>query len=60
MEGSTCSIMYNDERFVQEIDCASFDDVANILLDKLISLDIIKSSFEINAVGHKVIHGKDL
>ena len=60
MEGSACSIMYNDERFVQEIDCASFDDVANILLDKLISLDIIKSSFEINAVGHKVIHGKDL
>ena len=60
MEGSTCSIMYNDERFVQEIECASFDDVANILLDKLISLDIIKSSFEINAVGHKVIHGKDL
>lgn len=60
MEGSTCSIMYSDEKFVQEVDCASFDDVANILLDKLISLDIIKSSFEINAVGHKVIHGKDL
>lgn len=60
MEGSTCSIMYNDEKFVQEVECASFDDVANILLDKLISLDIIKSSFEINAVGHKVIHGKDL
>mgnify|MGYP002170771993 CR=1 FL=1 len=50
----------SDEKFVQEVDCASFDDVANILLDKLISLDIIKSSFEINAVGHKVIHGKDL
>ncbi len=60
MDGSTCLVMYNDEKFVQEVDCASFDDVANILLDKLISLDIIKSLFEINAIGHKVIQGRDL
>ncbi len=60
MEGSTCSIIYKEDKFVQEIECTSFLDVTNILLDKLISLDIIKSSFEISAIGHKVIHGRDL
>lgn len=34
-------------------------DAVNILIDKLISLDIIKSLEEINGIGHRVAHGKD-
>lgn len=59
IEGSTFTIKFNGEKFVQEVELNNHVDAVNILIDKLISLDIIKSLEEINGIGHRVAHGKD-
>lgn len=59
IEGSTFSIKFNGEKIVQEVELNNHVDAVNILIDKLISLDIIKSLEEINGIGHRVAHGKD-
>lgn len=59
IEGSTFMIKFNGEKIVQEVELNNHVDAVNILIDKLISLDIIKSLEEINGIGHRVAHGKD-
>lgn len=59
IEGSTFTIKFNGEKIVQEVELNKHVDAVNILIDKLISLDIIKSLEEINGIGHRVAHGKD-
>ena len=59
IEGSTFTIKFNCEKIVQEVELNNHVDAVNILIDKLISLDIIKSLEEINGIGHRVAHGKD-
>lgn len=59
IEGSTFTIKFNGEKIVQEVELNNHVDAVNILIDKLISLDIIKSLEEINGIGHRVAHGKD-
>lgn len=59
IEGSNYKIKYNGEQIQQEIELNNHVDAVNILLDKLISLNIIHSLNEINGVGHRVVHGKD-
>ena len=59
IEGSAFTIKFNGEKIVQEVELNNHVDAVNILIDKLISLDIIKSLEEINGIGHRVAHGKD-
>lgn len=59
IEGSIFTIKFNGEKIVQEVELNNHVDAVNILIDKLISLDIIKSLEEINGIGHRVAHGKD-
>lgn len=59
IEGSTFTIKFNGEKVVQEVELNNHVDAVNILIDRLISLDIIKSLEEINGIGHRVAHGKD-
>lgn len=60
LEGSIISIVYNNQIINQEVDANNYEDASSILIDKLISLDIIKSLFEINGIGHRIVHGKDI
>ena len=59
IEGSTFTIKFNGEKIVQEVELNNHVDAVNILIDRLISLDIIKSLEEINGIGHRVAHGQD-
>ncbi len=59
IEGSRYTIKYNDKKVIEEIEMKDHSDAVKILLDKLISLDIISSFDEIDAVGHRVVHGRD-
>lgn len=60
IEGSSFSIKFKDEKIVQELDIPDHVAAVDILLNKLISLEIIKSFSEIDAVGHRIVQGKDL
>ena len=60
IDGSFYTIKYNGEKIVQEIELSTHTDAVNILLDKLVALEIIKSLDEIDGVGHRVVQGKDI
>ncbi len=60
IEGSSFSIKFKDEKIVQELDIPDHVAAVDTLLNKLISLEIIKSFSEIDAVGHRIVQGKDL
>ena len=59
MDGSNYAIKYNGEKITEDIELADHTDAAKVLLDKLLSLNIVESYSDINAVGHRVLHGKD-
>ena len=59
IEHSNCIIKYNGEKIEQEVEMKDHTDAVNILLDKLISLNIIESLEEIDGIGHRLVHGKD-
>ena len=59
IDGSCYTIKFNGEKIEEEIEMNSHIDAVRILLDKLISLDIINSLNEINGVGHRLAHGKE-
>ena len=50
-------IKYNGEKIEQSIDMENHEDAVKILMDKLISLDIIKSLEEIDGIGHRITAG---
>ncbi len=58
-EGSCYTIEYGDKKVKEEIEMKDHSDSVKILLEKLISLNIISSYNEIDAVGHRVVHGRD-
>ena len=60
IEGSFLTIKFNGEKIVQELDVPDHSVAVSILLDKLTDWEIIKSLYEINGVGHRFVHGKDL
>lgn len=60
IEGSSFTIKFRDEKIVQELDIPDHVAAVDTLLNKLISLEIIKSFSEIDAVGHRIVQGKDL
>lgn len=59
IEGSNYTIKYNGEKIKEEITLNDHVDAVKILLDKLLSLNIINSLDEIDGVGHRLVHGKD-
>ncbi len=60
LDGSKYTIKYNGDKIVEAIDISNHTEAVKILLDKLISLDIVKNYEEIKGVGHRILHGKDL
>ena len=60
IDGSRYIIKYNGDKITEEIALENHTEAVRILLDKLIDLEIIKSYEEIGAVGHRILHGKDI
>ena len=59
IEHSRYTIKYNGEKIEQEVEMNDHTDAVNILLDRLISMNIISSLDEIDGIGHRLVHGKD-
>ena len=53
-------IKFNGSKFEEDATLKNHVDAVNILLEKLISLNIVKSLDEIEGVGHRVVQGKDV
>lgn len=60
IEGSLYTIKFNSEKITQEVELPSHLEAVNILLEKLISLEIIQNLYEIHGVGHRIVQGKDI
>ena len=54
------TIKFNGEKIKEEAKLDTHADAVNILLEKLISLNIVSSLDEIEGVGHRVVQGKDV
>lgn len=59
IENSNSIIKFNGQKIEQEVVMNNHTDAVNILLDRLVSLEIIHSLDEIDAIGHRLVHGKD-
>ena len=59
MDGSCYQIKYNGQVIQEEVELLSHTDAVKVLLDKLISLEIIHSMDDIKGVGHRIVHGVD-
>ena len=59
IEGSCYTLKFNGEKLSEKVELTTHTDAVNILLDKLITLDIIKSLDEIDGVGHRIVQGGD-
>lgn len=57
IDGSFYTIKFNNEKIKEEIDLPNQEVAVNVLLDKLIALNIINSLDEIEGVGHRVVSG---
>ena len=53
-------IKFNGEKNEEDAKLKTHVDAVNLLLEKLISLNIVKSLDEIEGVGHRVVQGKDV
>ena len=56
-EGSAYTIKFSGQKISENVLLENHTDAVKILLDKLISLEIIKSFDEIKGVGHRIVHG---
>ena len=54
------TIKFNGEKIKEDAKLDTHADAVNILLEKLISLNIVASLDEIEGVGHRVVQGKDV
>ena len=57
LEGSFYTIKYNGEKIREEIDLPNHTVAVEIMLDRLVNLEIIKSLDEIDGIGHRIVHG---
>jgi len=57
IDGSQYTIKYHGEKISEQVELVTHTDAVKVLLDKLVSLEIIRSLDEINGVGHRVVHG---
>ncbi len=60
IEKSNYKIKYQGTKIEQEVPLETHADAVDILLKKLVELNIIASLDEIDAIGHRVAHGGDL
>lgn len=60
IEGSFYTIKYNGEKIREEIDMPNHTVAVEILLNRLLSLNIISSLDEIDGVGHRTVNGGEL
>ena len=57
LDNSFYRFKLNGEQIKEEIEIPNHTEAVNILLNKLIDLNIIKSYDEIKGVGHRILHG---
>ncbi|MBP3840888.1 MAG: acetate kinase [Bacilli bacterium] len=60
IDNGHCEIKYNGEKIEQDIDMENHEEAVKLLMDKLITLNIIKSLDEIDGIGHRVTAGGEL
>ena len=58
--GSFVTFKLNGEKIKKEIELNNHKDAVEVLLKELIELKVIKSLDEIDAVGHRLVHGGDV
>ncbi|HIT22393.1 MAG TPA: acetate kinase [Candidatus Scybalousia intestinigallinarum] len=59
LEGSFYTIKYKGEKIKEEVAMPNHTVAVEVLLDRLVTLGIIKSLKEIDGVGHRLVHGGD-
>lgn len=57
--GSFYNIKFNGEKIHEDIDMMNHTEAVEIMLDRIVKLGIVKDLSEIEAVGHRVVHGGD-
>jgi acetate kinase len=57
LDASSYTLKLNDQKIKVEIELKNHDDAVDILLNKLIELNVITKYEDIHAVGHRVVHG---
>ena len=57
IDNSFYKFKFNGETIKEEIELPTHTEAVNVLLNKLIDLNIIKSYDEIKGVGHRILHG---
>lgn len=60
IEGSISTIRYQQEVIKENVEIENHDQAVQLLLNKFIDLNIVESFDEIDAVGHRILHGKDV
>ena len=53
------TIKYNGDKIREEVEMPNHTIAVEVMLEKLIALNIIESLDEIDGVGHRVVHGSD-
>lgn len=59
LPNSFYTIKYNGEKIKEEVEMPNHTIAVEVLLDRLISLNIISSLDEIDGIGHRLVHGAD-
>ena len=59
IDNSCYTIRYDNEKIREEIQMENHTEAVELLIDKLISLEIISSIDEITGVGHRIVQGID-
>lgn len=60
IEGSSCKIKYQGDTICEDLEIENHDQAVQSLLDHFLSLEIVSSYEDIQAVGHRILHGKDV
>ena len=60
LDGSFVTFKLNDEKIKKEVELNNHEDAVKVLLNELIELKVINSLEEIDAVGHRLVHGGDI
>jgi acetate kinase len=59
INGSNYSFKVNEDKIKKEVVLSTHEDAVKILTEELINLNIVKDLNEIEAIGHRVVHGGD-
>ena len=59
IDGSFYTIKYNGEKIRKEVELKNHTEAVKILMDELINMKILDSYEDLEAVGHRVLHGGD-